>query len=467
MPWTRDRGAVAALESSDIQYTRSGDVAIAYQVIGEGPVDLVFVTGFVSNLAWAWEHPKIVEFYERMAAFSRMVRFDRRGTGLSDRPSTVTTLETRMDDLRAVMAAAKLDRAAVLATFEAAPMAVLFAATYPERVGALVLFDPFAKGVCSEDYPWGRTPEEWRQELEAIASGWGTTEYFDRVLQRSYASAAGDESFRRWFINMMRYGASPGAALNVHRMAMDVDVRDVLPVVRVPTLIIHGPRNAGHARFMAERMPAARRLELPKGDESIWLVDEVPEQTRRFVGDVWLEPEPETVLATILFTDIVGSTERAAELGDREWNALLGRHHALLRRQLDHYRGRELDTAGDGFFAMFDGPVRAIRCARAITESVRELGLRVRVGLHTGECEVREGKVSGMAVHIAARLMANAGPSEVLVSSTVKDLVVGSSIAFDDRGVAELKGVTGEWRLFAVASEDRALTPAGEPAPLR
>jgi class 3 adenylate cyclase len=444
------------VECSDIQYTRSGDVAIAYQEIGDGRLDLVFVTGFVSNLAWAWEHPRIVQFYERMAAFSRMVRFDRRGTGLSDRPATAATLETRMDDLRAVMAATKLDRAVILATFEAGPMATLFAATYPERVGALVLFNPYAKGVRSEDYPWGRTAEECRQALEAIANGWGTTEYFESILARSYPSAVDDESFRRWFINMMRYGASPGAALNVHRMAMDVDIRDVLPAVRVPTLIIHGPANAGHAQYMAERMPAARRLELPNGDESIWLVDEVPEQTRRFAGDVWLEPEPETVLATILFTDIVGSTERASELGDHDWNALLGRHHALLRRQLDHYRGRELDTAGDGFFAVFDGPVRAIRCARSIAESVRELGLEVRIGLHTGECEVREGKVSGIAVNIAARVMANAGPGEVLVSSTVRDLVAGSALVFDERGSRVLKGISGEWRLFAVANEEGA-----------
>ena len=451
----------SAMECSDIHYTRSGDVALAYQVIGDGHVDLVFVTGFVSNLAWAWEHPTIERFYEQMGAFARMVRFDRRGTGLSDRPTSVATLETRIDDLRAVMTAAGLERAAVLATFEAAPMAALFAASYPERVGALILFNPYAKGVRAPDYPWGRTAEEWRRELAEIETGWGTCAYFDRVLARSYSSAAGDDSFRHWFINMMRYGASPGAALNVHRMAMDVDIRDVLPAVRVPTLIIHGPGNAGHAQFMAQRMPAARRLELSNGDESIWLVPEVPEQTRRFVGDVWLEPEPETVLTTILFTDIVGSTEQAADLGDRRWNELLARHHALIRRQLDQFRGREMDTAGDGFFATFDGPVRALRCARAISEGVCELGLEVRAGLHTGECEIRDNKVSGIAVNIAARVMSHAGPGEVLVSSTVKDLVAGSGIAFDDRGPATLKGIEGEWRLFAVdAAADHPAVPS-------
>jgi class 3 adenylate cyclase len=441
------------VECSDIRYTRSGDVSIAYQVIGEGAVDLVFVTGFVSNVAWAWEHPRIVHFYDQIGEFARMVRFDRRGTGLSDRPTSVATLESRMDDLRAVMAAAGLERAAILATFEAAPMAALFTASYPERVGALVLFNPYAKGVRAPDYPWGRTADEWRRELADIESGWGTCEYFDRVLARSYPSATGDDSFRHWFINMMRYGASPGAALNVHRMAMDVDIRDVLPAVRVPTLIIHGPGNAGHAQFMAERMPSTRRLELPNGDESIWLVEEVPDQTRRFVGDVWLESEPETVLTTVLFTDIVRSTERASELGDRQWNELLGRHHALIRRQLDHFRGRELDTAGDGFFATFDGPVRAIRCARAITECVRGLGLEVRAGLHTGECEVRDNKVSGLAVNIGARVMAHAEAGEVLVSSTVKDLVAGAGIPFESRGPTTLKGIEGEWQLYAVKAE--------------
>ncbi len=449
-------GKTEGVECSDIRYTRSGDVAIAYQLIGDGPIDLLFVTGFVSNLAWAWEHPRIVRFYEQMASFSRMTRFDRRGTGLSDRPNMVATLEARMDDVRAVTAAAGIERAAVLATFEAAPMAALFAATYPERVGALVLFNPYAKGVRSADYPWGRTADEWRRELDELERGWGTSEYFDAVLQRSYPSAVGDESFRRWFVKMMRYGASPGAALTVHRMAMDVDIRDVLPAVRVPTLIIHGPRNAGQASYMTERMPEARRIELANGDESIWLVPEVPEQTRRFVGEAWSEPEPETVLTTVLFTDIVGSTARAAELGDRAWNELLARHHALVRRQLDGFRGREMDTAGDGFFATFDGPVRAIRCARAISDCVRELGIEVRAGLHTGECELRGGKVSGIAVNIGARVSAQAEPGEVLVSSTVKDLVAGSGIAFEDRGIATLKGLSREWRLFAVGDGEKA-----------
>ena len=438
------------VDCSDVCYARSGEVAIAYQIVGDGPHDLVFVTGFVSNLAYAWEHPIIRRFYERISSFARMVRFDRRGTGLSDRPRGVPTLETRMDDVRAVMNAAGIERAGLLATFEAAPMALLYAATYPERIAALVLFNPYAKAVWSEDYPWGRTEQEWRRDLAELEAGWGNREYFDKVLSRSYPSAADDESFRNWFVNMMRYGASPGAALTVHRMAMDVDVRDVLPAVRVPTLILHGPNNRGHAEYMSERIPQAKRVEIADGDQSVWLVEAVPTETERFLSGAWGEAEPETMLSTVLFTDIVGSTAKATDLGDHRWAELLSSHHVVIRRQLDRFRGRELDTAGDGFFASFDGPARAIRCARAISDSVRELGLEVRAGLHTGECEIVGDKIGGVAVHIGARVAAQAGAGEILVSSTVKDLVAGSGIAFGDRGTAEFKGLPGVWQLYAV-----------------
>jgi len=447
------------LKIADIRYTRSGDVAIAYEVIGDGEPDLVFGTGFVSNLAYAWEHPVVVRFYERISSFARLIRFDRRGQGLSDRPRDVPTLETRMDDLRAVMAAVGTDRAALLATFEAAAMAALFAATYPERVGALVLYNPYAKAVASPDYPWARTIEQWRRELADIERGWGTEEYFDTILQRSYGRLASDESWRCWFINMMRYGASPGAALTVQRMAMEIDIRNVLPAIRVPTLIVHGPRNADHARFMADRIPEAKRTELPDGDSSIWLVDEVPDVTREFVADCWGSAEPETVLATVLFTDIVGSTEQNAAEGDRAWTRTLERHHAVVRTNLDRFRGREIDTAGDGFFATFDGPVRAIRCADAITRSLRELGIDIRAGLHTGECEIVGDKIGGLAVSIGARVAAQAGAGEVLVSQTVKDLVAGSGLAFEDKGAAVLKGVPGEWRLYALAQSRGAPVP--------
>ena len=448
-------GRIRIVNQSDIRYTRSGDVAIAYQVIGAETPDLVFVTGFVSNLAYAWEHPVVVRFYDRISSFSRMIRFDRRGTGLSDRPRDVPTLETRMDDLRVVMDAAASERAAVLATFEASAMAILFAATYPERVGALVLFNPYAKAVSSADYPWGKTREQWRQDLADIERGWGSAEYFDTVLERSYRPLAQDESWRRWFVNMMRYGASPGAALTVHRMAMEIDVRDILPAVRVATLILHGPGNAGHATYMAERIPSTRRIELAGGDSSIWLVEEVPEWTGRFVRECWGEEEPETVLTTVLFTDIVGSTARAASEGDHAWAQTLGEHHAVVRSLLDRFRGRELDTAGDGFFATFDGPVRAIRCADAVARALHERGIDIRAGIHTGECEVVGDKVAGLTVNIGARVASKAGAGEVLVSQTVKDLVAGSGLPFRARGAETLKGVPGEWRLYALAGNEQ------------
>jgi class 3 adenylate cyclase len=440
----------------EVQYARSGDVSIAYHTYGDGPIDLVFVTGFVSNIQYGLENPLVRKLYERISKFARLIRLDRRGTGLSDRPREVPTLETRMDDVRAVMNDAGSERAVLLGTAEAAPLTLLFAATYPDRVGALVMHNGYAKAVWSADYPWAKTIEEWRRDLAEVERGWGTEEYFDKVLRRSYPSVADDEEFRRWFVNIMRYGASPAAALTVHRMAMDVDVRDVLPAVRVPTLVLHQRATREHARYLEERIPNARGVELPGEDQTTWTAETLPDEIERFVREVWDEPEPETVLSTVLFTDIVESTRRAAEVGNRAWTQLVSRHHAVVRGQLVRFRGRELDTAGDGFFATFDGPVRAIKCACCITRSVRELGLDVRAGVHTGECEVVEDKVAGLAVVIGSRVAAKAGPGEVLVSSTVKDLVAGSGIDFHDRGIASLKGVPGEWRLFAV---DPSLAP--------
>jgi class 3 adenylate cyclase len=444
------------VERPPIRYARSGDVAIAYHAYGDAPIDFVFVTGFVSNIWYGLENPLVRRFYERIGRFARLIRFDRRGTGLSDRPRDVPTLETRMDDVRAVMDDAGSERAVLLGTAEAAPMVALFAATYPERVGALVMFNGYAKAVWSPDYPWGRSAEEWRRELAEIERGWGTDEFFDRLLRRSYASVAEDPEFREWFINIMRLGASPGAALTVHRMAMDADVRDVLPAIRVPTLVVHGHSMRDHACFMAERIPGARRVELPGDDLTTWTAETLPDEIESFVREAWGEREPDTVLSTVLFTDIVGSTERAAAVGDRAWRELQQRHDALVRSQLDRFRGRELDTAGDGFFATFDGPVRAIKCACAISRGVAGLGLSVRAGLHTGECELVGDKIAGIAVNIGARVAAQAQPGEVLVSSTVKDLVAGSGFAFDDRGSATLKGVPDEWRLYAVGSEPLA-----------
>jgi len=444
-----------AVNVPEVEYAKSGDVAIAYQVSGGGSVDIVLVTGFVSNILYAWEQPDVVRFLERIGEFARVIRFDRRGCGLSDRPRAVPTLETRMDDVRAVMAGAESRRAVIIGTFEAAPMTALFAATYPEKVSALAMYNGYAKAVQSPDYPWGRTEDEWADELALLEDGWASGSYIDRVLERSFPSKEGDEEFRRWFVNEMRYGASPSAAMTIQRMAIDVDVRDVLPAIRVPTLILHQPSMAGPAHFMADRIPGAKRVELAGEDNSLWLAPGAPEELEGFIQKVSGADEPDTVLATVLFTDIVGSTERATALGDQRWAELRERHHAVVRRELDRFSGREVDTAGDGFFATFDGPARAIRCALAIRDAVADLGLEVRAGLHTGECELRGDKPGGIAVNIGARIVTQAGPGEVLVSSTVRDLVAGSGISFEDRGERKLKGIADAWRLFAV---DETLT---------
>jgi class 3 adenylate cyclase len=437
----------------EIRYAKSGDVAIAYAVLGDGPTDLVYVHGFASNVEVELESPYHRPFFERMATFSRLITFDRRGAGLSDRLREPATLEARIDDLRAVLDAVGSERAALFGTFEAASMCLLFAATYPERVLGLALWNPVAKGTWSDDYPWAATHEEWRRTtFDDLARTWGTTGAARRWAAEMSPSLADDEAYLAFMARMWRLSASPGAIVTIRRMAADVDVRDILPAVRVPTLVFHMPPAAGEARYVAGRIAGARILEVPGPDHAIWMQNEtiVPE-LERFVAGLEERREPDTVLATILFTDIVASTERAAELGDARWRDLVARHHALVRRHLDRFRGHEVDTAGDGFFATFDGPIRAIRCACAIRDSVGELGLEVRAGLHTGECELVGEKVAGLAVNIGARVSAQAQAGEVLVTSTVKDLVAGSAIEFDDRGSRELKGIPAPWHLWAVA----------------
>jgi class 3 adenylate cyclase len=439
------------VETPDVRYARSGDVNIAYHVVGSGDgFDMVFAAGYVSHLTHALEHPIVASFFERLASSGRLIRFDRRGVGLSDRPRDVPTLETRMDDIRAVMDATGSRRAALIATGEAGAMATLFAATYPERVAAVVLWSPFARGSASEDYPIGESEAEWQRQLAEVAQGWGTREFVEKQFAETWAEAGDDAATFEWYCETVRCGASPGAALTAYRMAMDVDVRDVLPAIRVPVLILHRPTMRPDAAYMAERIPTALRVEIP-GRASMFIggVEQTLEEIEKFLAAATGEEEPETVLSTVLFTDIVGSTEHAAALGDRRWREKLDSHDAMIRRCLDQFRGRELDTAGDGFFASFDGPVRAIRCALAINGVVRELGLEARAGLHTGECEIRGEKIAGIAVNVGARVAGAAGPSEVLVSSTVRDLVAGSGIEFADHGEHELKGV-GTWRLYSV-----------------
>jgi pimeloyl-ACP methyl ester carboxylesterase len=442
----------------DVQYARSGDVNIAYQVTGDGPFDLVFVPGFVTHLELQWAMPTFAPWLERLSSFARLIRFDKRGTGMSDRVSGAPTMETRMDDVRAVMDAAGSRRAAFFGLSEGAALSILFAATYPERTAALVVRSGFPRRMWAVDYPWGQTEEQYERQVEQSLRIFGPR---DEAREAVRDLGAFEDEELDPMLDMLRYGSSPGALEALHRMNREIDIRHVLPSVRVPTLILHGTEDRfvpiEVARYTAAQIPAARVVEIPGAGHLALgaLAGRVADELERFVRDVhdagaWDEAEPDRVLATVLFTDIADSTARAAALGDRAWRELLERHHALIRRQLVRFRGAELDVAGDGFFARFDGPARAIRCACAISESVRGLGLEVRAGLHTGECELMDGKVGGIAVHIGARVAAAAEPGEVLVSSTVKDLVAGSGLRFRDRGSATLKGVPEEWRLFAV-----------------
>jgi class 3 adenylate cyclase/pimeloyl-ACP methyl ester carboxylesterase len=451
------------MEIPRTQYAKSGRVSIAYQVVGDGPFDLVVAPGFVSNLEVGWQEPLLAGFYRSLASFCRLVIFDKRGTGLSDRVSDIPDLETRMDDVRAVLDTVGSKRAGVLGFSEGASLAALFAATYPERTPALILYGTLLTWEwLHRDVPiWDRAARE--REIEEAEARWGTLEYGDAIVRNDAPSMAHDDDFRQRYAARLRLGASPAAAAALMRMSTETDARPLLPSIRVPTLVLHrvGDRSCSvqNGRYAAQRIPDATYVELPGDDHVPWVGDttSILQNVERFLTGLWKtgawdEPEPERVVSTVLFTDIVGSTEKLAALGDRAWSQLVREHHAVVRRTLARFRGQELDTAGDGFFASFDGPARAVRCAREIVQAVRVLGIDVRAGLHTGECELVDGKVGGIAVHIGARVAAEAEPGEVLVSRTVKDLVAGSKLEFDDRGTAELKGVPGEWQLFAVVS---------------
>ena len=435
----------------ETRYAKSGHVNVAYQVVGDGPLDLVYVHGWVSNVEYGWEVPPLARFLRRLASFSRLILFDRRGTGLSDRVSTdeLPTLEERMDDVRAVMDAVGTERAALFGVSEGGNLAALFCASYPARTSSLVTFGIYAKRTWSPDYPWAPTPEERQKELEEVETGWGQS-----VIGVGDSSA--DETLAAQISAFFRQSASPGAAAALLRMNTEIDIRSVLPAIRVPTLVMHRTGdtdvNVEEGRWIADQIPGAKFVEIPGGDHVPWVGDQeaILATTEEFLTGERPLPEADRVLVTVLFTDIVGSTELAAELGDRRWRELLEAHHAEVRKQLGRFRGQEVDTAGDGFFAAFDGPARGVRAACAIGEKVRSLGIDMRAGLHTGECELMGGKMGGIAVHTGARVASEAGPSEVLVSQTVKDLVAGSGIVFEDRGIHDLKGVPGEWRLYAV-----------------
>jgi pimeloyl-ACP methyl ester carboxylesterase len=437
-----------------IRYAQSGEVDIAYQVLGEGPPDIVSVAGFITHLRAYWEDPGYRRFCERLASFSRLILFDKRGMGLSDRVR-VGTLEERMDDVRAVMDAVGSERAALIGVSEGGPMSMLFAATYPERTQALVLCGGEVKEERTEDWPWGEaTREEFEQSMAQLPETWPPTGegFWSRIPSRGK-----DERLREWWRTVLSEAASPRAAEAFMRVGFEIDVRHVAPSIRVPTLILHTVDDrvchVENARWLARNIPGARYIELSGADHVPWgeHAERIGGEIQELLTGTRPDPEPERVLATVLFTDVVRSTERAAELGDRRWRELLELHHERIRRALGQFRGREVDTAGDGFLASFDGPARAIRCAEAAVDAVRELGLELRAGIHTGECELVDSKLGGIAVHIGARVAAEAAPGEVLVSQTVRDLISGSGIDLSDRGVARLKGVPGEWRLYAVA----------------
>jgi pimeloyl-ACP methyl ester carboxylesterase len=454
-------GAVVSVPETRYAKTADG-VHIAYEVVGEGPVDIVFVMGWTSHLELMWAEPSLARFLNRLASFSRLILFDKRGMGLSDRvpDDRLPSLEVRMDDARAVMDAVGSERAVVLGVSEGGPMATLFAATYPERTIALVLFGTGACWRSSADYPWpGSTDEQFERDLAETERTWGTREFAAvEIKDWGAPTLANDTSAIAWLADYLRHAASPGAAIALARMNRGIDVRPALSAIHVPALVLARDGDLAfpveETKWMADRIHGARFVSFPGVDHFFWVgeQDQLLDEIERFVAGVRdQEADLDRVLATVMFTDIVGSTARAAELGDRGWGDLVERHHGTVRALLGRFRGKEVDTAGDGFFATFDGPARAVRCAEAIGDAVQDLGLEVRAGVHTGEVETIAGKVGGIAVNVGARIASLAGPSEVLVSQTVRDLVSGSGLAFEDAGEHELKGVPDRWHLYRVA----------------
>jgi class 3 adenylate cyclase/pimeloyl-ACP methyl ester carboxylesterase len=430
-----------------IGYARSGDVAIAYQVLGGGDIDLVYVPDYVSNLVYGWESRRWRTFYERLARSFRLILFDKRGTGLSDHGAHFAALETRMEDLRAVLDAVGSSRAVVFGAHEGCGMAALYAAIYPERTRGLVLFHPVARGEGLEE-------RELQEDLGRLRDLWGTQEWCDELLLDGCPSLYENEDDRRWFANWLRVGASPSVAYALNRAFAETDLREVLPAVRVPTLVLyrHAPFDTEESALdVTSRIPGARAMRVSGTDYfGIFLSLDIGDEIERFVAGEQAPAIPTSVLTTVMFTDLTGSTRQATALGDRAWRDVLATHHRLVRRELARFRGEERDTAGDGFFATFDGPARAIAAARSIVSGLHDLGLEARIGIHVGECELHDGKPAGIAINIGARVAATAGRGEILVTGTVRDLVAGSGLRFDDRGAHELKGLPGEWQLFAV-----------------
>jgi len=434
------------------RYTKSGAVHIAYQVVGEGPIDLVYAPPWIGNMELFWEEPSYARFLERLASFSRLILFDKRGTASSDRATEVPTIEQQIDDLSAVMASVGSERAALLGASEGGSLCTVFAAAHPERTSALILWGALATTRWSAETPWGPTRESFEGWIKLVEQDWGKPLALDLFAP----SVADQKSFQSWWARLLRLAASPSAAIALLRRLDEIDIRSVLPTIRVPTLVLHavGDRviSVENGRYLGRHIPNAKYVELPGADHFPYLEDSeaILAEIEEFLTGARPVPESERVLATVLFTDIVTSTERSAEVGDRKWKDLLDQHDVLVRREIGRHRGRLVKHTGDGVLVTFDGPARAIRCAQAIAAGVKSLGIEVRAGLHTGEVELRGEDVTGMGVNIAARVMDAAAPGEVIVSSTVKDLVAGAGLRFAERGSHELRGVPGEWRLFVV-----------------
>ena len=439
----------------ETHYVKSGDVHIAYQMLGDGPPDLVFVSGFTSHCEHQWEEPTLAQSLRKLASFSRLILMDKRGTGLSDPVSPdQLSLEVRMRDMNAVLDAVGSTRTALLGASDGGPMCTLYAATYPDRVSHLILYAAWARFLQDADYPFGLPPDAFEAIAELATAGWGKAD----VLNVVAPSAANDPRMREWWGRWERLSCSPGTMAAIVRVTFETDVRPVLASVRAPTLVIHRTgdqfASVGHGRYLAEHIPGARLVELPGIDHPHFVGDcnAVVNEVEEFITGTRSAPEVNRVLATVLFTDIVGSTQQAVSRGDSRWLELLDQHNILVRREFKRFGGREVKTVGDGFVATFDGPARAVLCAQAIAAGVRRLGLETRAGVHTGEVELRDGDIGGVAVHIAARVSALAGPGEVLVSRTVKDLTAGSGIGFIDRGTHTLKGITEDWQLLAATA---------------
>lgn len=444
---------------SEVKYAKSGDVHVAYQVVGNGPTDLVLGFSGISQLEVMWEEPSLVRMFRQLVEFTRLILFDKRGVGLSDRNVGIPTLEDRMDDIRAVLDAVGSQRTVLFGTLDSSPLSILFAATYPEKTLALILWGGQARSLWAPDLPWAKTREEWEAEIRRDEAEWGSPSHIDRMCALLAPSRAHDPEFRRYLSRRLRFGASPAEGSALSRMNMQIDVRSMLGAIHVPTLVMYTPRSrassADDARYLASHIPGAQLLETQSPDFFFWTTPEVTKEMigamRRFIEGLVGIPETDRILTTVLFTDLVGSTRLASELGDRRWGEQLDRHFAGVKQEVARHRGSLIKTTGDGTVAMFDGPTRAIRCALTLREIARADGLSLRAGLHTGECVLKRGDVQGIAVHIAARVADLAEGGEVLTSGTVRDLSVGSSLRFEDRGAKTLKGVEGKWRIFSVA----------------